>query len=189
MQKIRPQQCGRIFLANPILHISSEKRNCVVIHSYIVISCSKLIKYYSLVLCFFSENAFSTRKACAIMEEKTKGLVSMQNFTFPAFCIFGKGDSGETFVDVELSNAEANKLIQYGTQESCFYEGFAHCEELKELYGKIYEIAIKQITDELRGTGWLDEHENDNPDFRADDVYVCGVMFPEEFEEMLSEND
>ena len=116
----------------------------------------------------------------------------MREFTFVAYCTFGKGDSGETWIDVELTDEEAERLIKYGTQPEIFYNGFRECAELKELYTKIYEIAIEQITEELRDTNWIDEEDNNNPDWRADDMYHCGVNFPQEFEEMLvdeEEND
>ena len=113
----------------------------------------------------------------------------MKEFTFIAYCSFGKGDSGETWVDIELSDAEAEELIKYGTQPDIFYDGFGECDELSELYNKIYAIAVDQITEELRGTDWIDEEDLNNPDWRADDLYHCGVNFPEEFEEMLVDDE
>lgn len=109
----------------------------------------------------------------------------MKEFTFVAYCTFGKGDSGETWINVELTNEEADKLIKYGTQTEIYYCGFRQCKELKELYDKIYAIAIEQITEELRDTDWVDEKDSENPNWRANDSYVCGVNFPYEFEEML----
>ena len=111
----------------------------------------------------------------------------MKEFSFIAYCTFGKGDSGETLIDVALADEDANRLVQYGTQADYYYKGFANCEELKDLYSNIYELAVKQITEELRDTSWLDEMESSDPDFRADYVYNCKVMFPEEFEEMLKD--
>jgi hypothetical protein len=113
----------------------------------------------------------------------------MREFTFVAYCSFGKGDSGETWIDVELTDEEAEQLIKYGTQPDIFYNGFNECEELSELYDKIYEIAIEQITDELRDADWIDEEDRENPEWRADDLYSCGINFPDEFEEMLVEED
>ena len=113
----------------------------------------------------------------------------MKEFTFVAYCTYGKGDSGETWVDVELTDEEAEKLIKYGTQSDIFYDGFDQCEELKDLYDKIYEIAIEQIPDELRDAEWIDEENLDNLDWRADDLYSCGVNFPEKFEEMLVDEE
>ena len=113
----------------------------------------------------------------------------MKEFTFVAFCTFGKGDSGETWLDVELTDEEAERLIKYGTQTEIYYNGFSECKELKDIYQKVYALAIEQITEELRETDWVDEEDRNNPNWRADDLYVCGVAFPSEFETMLIEDD
>ena len=109
----------------------------------------------------------------------------MKEFTFIAYCSFGRGDSGETWVDVEFTDEEAERLVKYGTQSENFVNGFDECEELADLYEKVYEIAVEQITDELRDADMLDEEDLENPDWRADELYSIGVNFPEEFEEML----
>lgn len=113
----------------------------------------------------------------------------MKEFTFVAFCTFGKGDSGETWIDVELTDEEAERLIKYGTQAEIYYNGFSQCNELKDIYQKVYALAIKQITEELRDTDWVDEKDRGNPNWEADDSYACGVAFPGEFEETLIEDD
>lgn len=113
----------------------------------------------------------------------------MKEFTFIAYCSFGKGDSGETHVDVELTEEEAKKLIKYGTDPEIYYNDFINCAELKEIYDKVYEIAIEQITDELRDTDWLDDKYKNDPKWRADNLYFCGVNFPNEFEDMLVEEE
>jgi hypothetical protein len=113
----------------------------------------------------------------------------MKEFTFIACCTFGKGDSGESYVDVELTEEEAKQLIKYGTNPEIYYNEFANCKELKGIYDKVYEIAIEQITDELRDTDWLEDKYKNDPQWRADDVYSCGVNFPYEFEDMLNEGD
>lgn len=109
----------------------------------------------------------------------------MKEFAFVAYCTFGKGDSGESYVNVELTENEATQLIRYGTNPDYYYRDFKNCEELKDLYNKVYEIAIKQITEELRDTDWLEEKYKNNPEWRADDLYYCEVTFPLEFENML----
>ena len=109
----------------------------------------------------------------------------MKEFTFPAWCNYGKGDSGESWVDVELTDEEAEMLVKYGTQPDIYYNEFAQCEELKDLYQKVYAIAVEQITEELRE----DRIEATNPDWKADDLYPCGVNFPSEFEDMIEEGE
>ena len=113
----------------------------------------------------------------------------MKEFTFIAYCSFGKGDSGESYVDVELTEKEAKKLLAYGTDPDIYYNDFEKCEELKDIYNKVYEIAIVQITNELRDTDWLEDKYKNDPNWRADDIYRCGVNFPYEFGDMLEEED
>lgn len=114
----------------------------------------------------------------------------MKEFTFVAYCTFGKGDSGETYVDVELTDEEVERLIKYGTDPDVYWNGFSNCEELEDIYKKVYAVALDQITEELREWGdWVDEDDANNPDWKADDLYACGVNFPSEFEEMMSEED
>lgn len=112
----------------------------------------------------------------------------MKEFTFPAWCNYGKGDSGESWIDVELTDEEAERLVKYGTQSEIYYNEFYRCEELKDIYQKVYAIAVRQITDELREFGdWLDEEKQNNSEWKVDDTYMCGVEFPRDFEEMLLE--
>ena len=109
----------------------------------------------------------------------------MKEFTFTAWCRFGKGDSGETWIDVELTDEEAERLIKYGTQGDIYYNEFCRCKELEDLYKKIYAIAIDQITEELRDV----EDDARDPKWKADDTYACGVNFPNEFEDILIEEE
>lgn len=109
----------------------------------------------------------------------------MKDFTFIAWCRFGKGDSGETEVEVELNDAESERLLSYGTKADIFYDGFSECKELEDIYKKVYSIAIKQMTEEMRDYGELDEEELNNPNWEIDDSYACGVNFPTEFEDLL----
>ena len=113
----------------------------------------------------------------------------MKEFTFTAYCQFGKGDSGETFLDVELTDKEVEELLHYGTQAEIYYNGFSRCEELKELYLKLYALAVDQMTEEMRDYGYLDEKYASDTNWRIDEIYPCGVMFPFEFENMLADED
>lgn len=111
----------------------------------------------------------------------------MKEFTFTAYCTFGKGDSGETEVEVELTDEEAERLIKYGTQPDIYYDGFSRCKELENLYQRIYALAVDQMTEEMRDFG--DDDHSDDPDWQVDDTYACGVNFPAEFEDMLIEEE
>lgn len=113
----------------------------------------------------------------------------MKEFTFPAWCNYGPGDTGESWVDVELTDEEAEMLIMYGTQPDIYYNEFAKCEELKDLYQKVYAIAVNQMTDELREFGDLEEQYVSDPNWKVDTLYQCGVNFPAELEDMLNEEE
>lgn len=113
----------------------------------------------------------------------------MKEFTFTAYCTFGKGDSGESWIDVELTDEEAERLIKYGTQAEIYYNGFSKCKELKDLYNKIYNHAVEQMTEEMRDFGDLEEKYANDPNWKVNDLYPCGVNFPWEFEGMLVEED
>lgn len=113
----------------------------------------------------------------------------MKEFTFSAYCTYGKGDSGESWIDVELTDEEAEQLIKYGTQADIYYKGFDECKELKELYDRIYALAVDQMTVELREFGDLDDKYANNPNWKVDDAYHCGVNFPDEFEDMLVDEE
>lgn len=113
----------------------------------------------------------------------------MKEFTFTAWCSFGKGDSGESWIDVELTNEEAERLIKYGTKAEVFYDDFANCEELKDIYERVYALAVEQMTEELKEFGDLDDKYRSDPNWKVDDLYPCGVNFPSEFEDMLVEDE
>ena len=113
----------------------------------------------------------------------------MKEFTFTAWCRFGKGDSGETWIDVELTDEEAERLVYYGTQSDIYYNEFYRCEELKDLYKKIYTIAVDQMTQEMKDFGDLDEKYANNPNWKITELYPCGVNFPFEFEDLLSDEE
>ena len=111
----------------------------------------------------------------------------MKEFTFTAYCTFGKGDSGESWIDVELTDEEAESLEKYGTQPDIYYNGFSQCKELEDLYKKLYDIAVDQMTEEMRDFGDLEEKYANDPNWKVDDLYPCGVNFPTDFEDMLPE--
>ena len=111
----------------------------------------------------------------------------MKEFTFTAYCTFGRGDSGETEVDVELTDEEYERLVKFGTQPDIYYNGFSKCKELADLYNRIYSLAVDQMTEEMRDFGDLEEKYANDPNWKVNDLYHCGVNFPWEFENMLSE--
>lgn len=110
----------------------------------------------------------------------------MKKYTFSATTDLG-GD-GETFFDVELTEQESALLEEYGRKSSVFYDGFSYCKELKELYSKVYKIAVDILTEELRDYEEFEDDE-ESEDWQADDTYAVEVLFPKEFEDMLLEDE
>lgn len=104
----------------------------------------------------------------------------MRTFTFVAWCSYGRGDSQDSWVDVELTEEEADRLIHFGTQPDVYWNGFNRCKELEDLYKKVYTIAVGQMTAEAREGGWLDSEFADDPEWRLDERCPCGVNFPQE---------
>ena len=113
----------------------------------------------------------------------------MKEYTFSAWCNYGTGDTGESWVNVELTDEEEKRLIKYGTQADVYYNDFSRCKELEDIYQKIYTIAIKQMTDEFKCFENLDDKYASNPNWKIDDTYHCGINFPNEFEDMLIEDE
>ena len=112
----------------------------------------------------------------------------MKDFIFPAWCKSGKFCSGETIVEVSLTDEEAERLVKFGTDPQVLYSfrGFYNCRALNDIYNKVYEIAVIQITQEL--LEWMSEDDEEeaailnNHNWRADSLYEIGVGFPREFE-------
>ena len=97
----------------------------------------------------------------------------MARVEFLAWCRFDRFSSGMTYVDVELTFEEIGRLAAQD-KDAC---SFAECEDVRDIYQKVYEAAVAQITKELReaddqGTGYLSEGQ------RADDVYPINVEWP-----------
>ena len=114
--------------------------------------------------------------------------MELSKYVFVAWCIFGKGDSGETEVEVELTDEESKRLISYGTKADIYYDGFSNCKELRDVYVKIYSLAVDQMTEEMR-YGDLYKEELNDPNWKVNDTFACGVEFPREFEDMLIEDE
>lgn len=103
----------------------------------------------------------------------------MKCFSFPAWCKFGKCDSGDTLVTMGLSDEDGDRLIQYGCDKTIYYAGFKNCEQLSDLYEKVLNEADDQITWELIEEDIIEQGQS------ASDVYEIDVDFPTEFEKEL----
>ena len=117
----------------------------------------------------------------------------MKNYQFRASTDFG-GD-GYTYFEVELTEDENNLLLEVCSNKENVEIGFSECDELSELYNKIYPYAVKAVTEELIDSGEVDldeleEEARENGDisddeeyvFSADEMYSITIHFPEDFE-------
>ena len=105
----------------------------------------------------------------------------MKSYEFPAWCRFGKGDSGESIVEYELTDEEAARLEAAAADEEIYYAGFSESADLADIYKKVYAAAVFQITDELMDSDFLEDLDRDK-DWKADDTFAIGVEFPTELE-------
>jgi hypothetical protein len=99
----------------------------------------------------------------------------MASVEFLAWCRFDRFSSGTTYVAVELTWEEITRLAAQD-KDAC---SFAECEAVRDIYHKVYEAAVAQITEELReaddmGTAYIGVGQ------RADDVYPINVDWPTE---------
>ena len=65
--------------------------------------------------------------------------------TYEFYATTDLGGDGETYFDVELTDEESALLEKYGKKSSVYYD-FCGCEELSEIYNKVYEEAVQVLT-------------------------------------------
>jgi hypothetical protein len=90
--------------------------------------------------------------------------------TFEYSLCYGKGDYGEAYIEMELTDEEYERLQI--AQESG--EEFFCCESVKDIYDRAYELAEEDATCDLIDAGILDK------DRRASESYPIEVYYPEE---------
>ena len=111
----------------------------------------------------------------------------MKGFTFVAWCSYARGDYSDSYVYVELTNKEAERLIAYGTSPERY--DFKDCEELQDIYHKVYEVAVEQMSAEFSDNDYVDDIYKQTHRWRIDEHFPCWVDFPEEFESMITEDE
>lgn len=99
--------------------------------------------------------------------------------TFDYWVSFGKGDSGDSYIEMEVTEEEYARLQE--AQESG--EDFSMCESVEDLYERAYALAEKDATIDLREAGWLEEGKT------AGEVYSIEVCFPDEDDEDEDDED
>ena len=108
--------------------------------------------------------------------------------TFGAYTSFGKCDSVDWEFDYEVTEEEYNRLIEAAKE----YYDFDEAEEVADIYSKVYEAAVIQATKDCieNDPESIEDYLSDGQsleDWRADDVYLIGVNFPTEWQELLEE--
>ena len=84
---------------------------------------------------------------------------------------FGKGDAGESWIEMEVTEEEYERLQE--AQESG--EEFEDCESVKDIYDRAYDLADEDATRDLIAEGILDEKYE-----KASELYPITVYFTEE---------
>ena len=90
--------------------------------------------------------------------------------TFDYSLNYGKGDSGEAYIEMELTDEEYERL--HVAQESG--EEFIYCKLVEDIYERAYELAEEDATNDLIDAGVLDQGR------RASESYPIEVYYPEE---------
>ncbi len=90
--------------------------------------------------------------------------------TFDYSVCYGKGDYGESYIEMELSEEEYARLKE--AQDSG--EEFYACKTIQNIYNRVYELAEEETTNDLIDAGILDK------DRRASESYPIEVYYPEE---------
>lgn len=88
-------------------------------------------------------------------------------YPFECWCNFGGGDSGDSYIEMEVTEEE------YARLEAARKSGkeFSKCEEVADLYDRAWDLAEEDATDNLRMADILEADE------RAGDLYSIGVCF------------
>lgn len=102
-------------------------------------------------------------------------------YHFGAWVGFGKGDSGETEFDLELTNEEFERMETLRKTPADDREEFCHCVSLRDIYDKAYEAAVSLLTLEQIEYGeyepdW-DGDEEGRP-WQVDDTFTVTVTVP-----------
>lgn len=87
--------------------------------------------------------------------------------TFEYSLCFGKGDYGEAYVEMEITEEEYKRLKE--AEESG--EEFIDCESVKDIYNRVYELADKEATQDLIAEDILAK------DKKASDLYPIEVYY------------
>ena len=98
---------------------------------------------------------------------------------FDYWLSYGKGDCGEGYLEMEITDEEYQRL------KKAFLSGeeFYMCEDVEDIYDRAYTIANKDATSELIAEGILEKGKE------ADDLYPIEVNYPFSDDEFEDEED
>ena len=95
--------------------------------------------------------------------------------TFDCWLSFGKGNSGDSSVEVEITEEEYARL----KKAEASGEAFGECEAVADIYDRVYAIAEAAATEDLIEADILDDEDEDEDEYEsAGDVYYIGVNYP-----------
>ena len=94
--------------------------------------------------------------------------------TFDYTLCFGKGDYGESCVEMEITEEEYERLQK--AQESG--EEFVVCKLVEDIYERAYNLADEDATQDLIAADMLDEDDE-----KASELYPITVYYPELWKE------
>ena len=109
----------------------------------------------------------------------------MRDFFIDAYCNCENHNFSGHTIRVTLSDSEAQRLISVASNPKTYYGRFYRCEELKDIYDKIYKEAVEQMTDLYRFLSTTDKRFIKSDEWRIDDTFECWVEFPKEIEKLI----
>jgi hypothetical protein len=88
--------------------------------------------------------------------------------TFNYSISFGRGDGADSWVEMEITEEENERLKK--AQDSG--EDFSDCELVADIYERVYELADEDATEDLRDAEYLEEDE------KASELYSFVIEYP-----------
>ena len=116
----------------------------------------------------------------------------MKAVWFECYISYGKCDSNSWDEEIDLTCEEYERLVE--VMKNAIEEGiedFYECEEVADIYDKVYEIVVERATENILEFDpeaveeYLEDEETD--EWRADDIYPIGVNFPRALYDQLME--
>lgn len=109
----------------------------------------------------------------------------MREFFIDAYCKCENHVFSGYTIRVVLSETEAQRLISIGSNPKTYYRRFYRCEELKDIYDKIYKDAVEEMTALYRSLSTTDKSCIRSEDWSIDKSFECWIEFPKEIEKLI----